>query len=142
MSQNQNGAAKSLEQLVEEVISSFPPGNNMRNKSVATQLRNLTIGRPEDATARVLEVPGKSEMRPPRVPREIRPIDTTGRLPRIPADRKKARERAGFTPQEVAKAAGTTVQTAMNYETDRARIRRNDKRAALDEIYAMFAEAT
>ena len=136
---NMNGTAK-LETMVEEVISSFPPG--MRGKSVATQLRNYIAAlavQPGEGEPRVPEVPPKSGLRPPPVPQAIRPIDPTGRLPRIPADRRRARERAGFNLQEVAKAAGTTVTTATIY--DRARIRRNDKRKALDEIYAMFTES-
>lgn len=138
-----NGTAKQLETMVEQVISSFPPG--MRGKSVATQLRNYVAAlavQPGEGEPRVPETVPRSELRPPRVPQALRPIDPSGRLPRIPADRRKARERAGFTLPEVATAARTTVTTAMNYEADRARIRRNDKRAALDEIYAMFAEAT
>lgn len=138
---NTNGNAKALENMVEQVISSFPPG--MRGKSVATQLRNYVAAlavQPGEGEPRVPETAPRSELRPPRVPQAIRPIDPSGRLPQIPADRRKARERAGFNLTEVARAAGTTVTTATIYESDRARIRRNDKRKALDEIYAMFAE--
>lgn len=145
-------AAKSLKDAVEEVISSFPPADS-RGRSIATQLRNYSEilavqsrhpdEAPDSGPVRVLDMTlPVPQLRPPRkVLSSVRPVDTSGRLPLLPVDREAAREKAGFTIQEVALAAGTTVATARVYEQNRARIRRNDKRKALDDVYRMFLEA-
>lgn len=146
-----NQAAKSLKDVVEEVISSFPPADS-RGRSIATQLRNYSEilavqSRPADehrdeSPVRVLDMTlPVPQLRPPRkaLP-QVRPVDTSGRLPLLPVNRQAARETAGFTIQEVAVAADTTVATAKIYEQNRAAIRRNDKRKALDDVYRLFLE--
>ena len=136
----------SQEELAEQLISTFPKGP--RAKSVSTQLRNyvaaLQVKPPEDDGIRMLDMsmPRPSQLRPPKGPRELLPVDNTGRLPLLPMNRRKARELYGFTLQEVAMAAKTTITTAKIYEEHRSSIRRNDKRKALDDVYRMFVLPT
>lgn len=145
---------KSMKDQAEELISRFPPAE-MRGKSIATQLRNYTEAL--DVQSRPPTTADENDVGPVRVldmampaPKgrpalrkaSVRPVDASGKLPLLPFNRKLARMTAGFTLQEVALAAGTTVTTAKVYEENRATIRRNDKRQALDDVYRMFLEAS
>lgn len=147
MSQNTNQA---LNEMTEKFLSNLP-GRGTRAKSISTQVRRyvaaLTVRPPvedEDDGTRILDMSlAHPQLRPPKAPaaaEALRPVDASGRLPLLPMNRKKARELYGFTLQEVALAARTTVTTAKIYEEHRSSIRRNDKRRALDAVYRMFVE--